>query len=301
MTIAREVHNETSRFYMKGGLGCALHTYHAKKLKVSRHKNAFTENLTEQVEKVFQDIGKHNVSFSISQDMIYERTGELVSYSQLHYLSSRHGKDSNDIKTAGDDLVSCMRRAPKCSYSFLLHNIDNIEETLSQKSLEVQKLGDSNLPQETMSNGEIKYLKKHQATLEKRMRLIHVLSDRSKHKLIESTTKLILEDNKCLKEANEFSLERRYSLRLSEDKKLLLGCAWVMDCELIQFKKFPEVIMIDVTNGTNRNELPFVSFIGTDSNGKTFVVARAFVVNERVFTPYRLLKGFILKTLPQKA
>ena len=76
-----------------------------------------------------------------------------------------------------------------------LHNIDNIEEALSQKSLEVQKLGDSNLPQETMSNGEINYLKRHQAKLEKRMRLIHVLSDRSKHKLIESTTKSILEDN----------------------------------------------------------------------------------------------------------
>ena len=58
--------------------------------------------------------------------------------------------------------------------------------------------------------------------------------------------------------------------------------------------------MIDVTNGTKRNELPFVSFVGKDSHGKTFTVLRAFVANERAFTFYWLLKLFVSKTLPQK-
>ena len=58
--------------------------------------------------------------------------------------------------------------------------------------------------------------------------------------------------------------------------------------------------MIDVTNGTNRNELPFVSFVEKDSLGKTFTIVRAFVGNERAFTFYWLLKVFVSKTLPQK-
>ena len=73
-----------------------------------------------------------------------------------------------------------------------------------------------------------------------------------------------------------------------------------MDCKLLQFKKFPEVLIIDVTNGTNRNELPFVSFVGKDSHGKTFTVVHAFVANERAFTLYWLLKVFVSKTLLRK-
>ena len=58
--------------------------------------------------------------------------------------------------------------------------------------------------------------------------------------------------------------------------------------------------MIDVTIGTNRNELPFVSFVGKDSHGKTFDIVRAFLANERAFTFYWLLKAFVSKPLPQK-
>ena len=163
--------------------------------------------MSKQVEKVFQDIGCHNVSFSIAQDMINERTGEYISYNRLHYLSSRGEKDVNDIKTAGDDLVNCMRRTGDCVYSFLLHNIEEEKSLLSQKSLEVQQLGESNFPTKTMSDGEVKYLNNHTKTMEKRMHLLHVLSKRSKQKLIESTTKLIIEDNKSLVETNKFSLQ----------------------------------------------------------------------------------------------
>ena len=125
--------------------------------------------MSEQVEKVFQDIGCHNVSFSIAQDMIHERTGEYISYNRLYYLSSRGEKDVNDIKTAGNDLVNCMRRTSKCVYSFLLHNIEEDKSPLSQKSLEVQQLGESNFPTKIMSDGEVKYLNNHTKTMEKRI------------------------------------------------------------------------------------------------------------------------------------
>ena len=54
---------------------------------------------------------------------------------------------------------------------------------------------------------------------------------------------------------------------------------------------------MDVTNGANQNELPFVSFIGKDSNGKTFVIACAFVANGRAFTFCWLLKVFFIKNV----
>ena len=119
ITIVREKDKKTSRYYMKGGLGCALHTHHAKENRVTWHSGVYSNELSEQVEKVFQDIGCHNVSFSIAQDMIHERTGEYISYNR-------------DIKTAGDDLVNCMRRTGNCIYSFLLHNIEEDKSPLSR-------------------------------------------------------------------------------------------------------------------------------------------------------------------------
>ena len=87
--------------------------------------------MSKQVEKVFQDIGCHNVSFSIAQDMIHKRTSKYISYNRLYYLGSRGENDVNDIKTAGDDLVNCMRRTGDCVYSFLLHIIEEDKSPLS--------------------------------------------------------------------------------------------------------------------------------------------------------------------------
>ena len=89
-----EKHKKTSRYYMKGGLGCALHTHNAKENWVTWHSGVYSNELSEQVEKVFQDIGCHNVFFSIAQDMIHERRGNYISYNRLYYLIKGDGKDA---------------------------------------------------------------------------------------------------------------------------------------------------------------------------------------------------------------
>ena len=98
--------------------------------------------------------------------MIHERTSDYISYNRLYYLSSRDGKDVNHIETAGDYSINGMRRTSNCVYSFLLHSIEG------DKSLEVQKLGESNFPRKKMSNGEVKYLNNHTKMVEKRMCLL---------------------------------------------------------------------------------------------------------------------------------
>ena len=173
-------------------------------------KKACSGALSAQVEKVFLDIGRQNMFFPISQNMVHERTGEHVSYSQIHYLSGRNGKDSNDIKTSGDDLVNFMREIGQCIYSFLLHKIEEDEQPLSNKSLKFQRLCESTYHPETMRNGEVKYLKEHVFTMERRIkkyRLLHVVSKRTTQKLLESTTQLIIEDNKALEKENKLSLQ----------------------------------------------------------------------------------------------
>merc|ERR1712232_591097 len=50
ITIA--IDKKTSHYYMKGGLGCALHNHHAKENRVTWHGGVYSNELKKQVEKV---------------------------------------------------------------------------------------------------------------------------------------------------------------------------------------------------------------------------------------------------------
>jgi len=128
-------------FNMKGGIGCATHTNDANFKGVTQNKMLHSAEFPKQVEKLFQDIGKNNVSVSVALNMIHQRTGDYVSYSNFHYLSGKNKSSGNDIITSGDDFVNCMRKIGICTYSFLLRNIEEHETSLSYNSLQFHRLG----------------------------------------------------------------------------------------------------------------------------------------------------------------
>ena len=49
------------------------------------------------------------------------------------------------------------------------------------------------------------------------------------------------------------------------------------------FEHFPEVICVDTVSDTNKNKRPILTISGKDSFGKTFIILRAFLPNERAW------------------
>jgi hypothetical protein len=68
--------------------------------------------------------------------------------------------------------------------------------------------------------------------------------------------------------------------RLKVGQKILLAIAWVRSDERRLFELFPEVLMLDVTFGTNNEGRPLCVSASTDAELKTFTPVRAFLPSE---------------------
>jgi hypothetical protein len=70
---------------------------------------------------------------------------------------------------------------------------------------------------------------------------------------------------------------------LADNDALLLGVIWVSADERSLFEKFPNVVKIDTTFGTNNQGLPLVVISGLTANNEVFTIARGNLPNERAF------------------
>jgi len=68
--------------------------------------------------------------------------------------------------------------------------------------------------------------------------------------------------------------------RLKVGQKILLAVAWVRTDERRLFQLFPEILMVDVTHGTNSETRPLCVSASIDANMKTFTPIRAFLPSE---------------------
>jgi hypothetical protein len=63
-------------------------------------------------------------------------------------------------------------------------------------------------------------------------------------------------------------------------KKVLIGCAWCREDEVRLFKMFPEVLMVDVTMGTNNQRMPQLVSCSPGPDMKIFTPVRAFLPSQ---------------------
>ena len=68
--------------------------------------------------------------------------------------------------------------------------------------------------------------------------------------------------------------------RLKVGQKILLAFAWVRSDERRLFELYPEILMVDVTHGTNSEARPLFIAASLDANMKTFTPIRAFLPSE---------------------
>ena len=81
--------------------------------------------------------------------------------------------------------------------------------------------------------------------------------------------------------------------------EVILAVGWARDSELKLFKKFPEVVKMDCTHSTNREERPLFNLVGKDSNKKIYTVMRCLLPSEKGAIFVTLLTNIIPKILGQ--
>jgi hypothetical protein len=78
-----------------------------------------------------------------------------------------------------------------------------------------------------------------------------------------------------------FISKQRQARAIPVDQDLFVAVLWVTKGERELFRKFPSVVKIDTTFGTNDRSMPLLSITGLNSNGQTFTIARAYLPNEQ--------------------
>jgi hypothetical protein len=92
-----------------------------------------------------------------------------------------------------------------------------------------------------------------------------------------------------------FISAQRSCRKIPIDQDLFVAVLWVTKGEKEMFRKFPNVVKIDTTFGTNDRSMPLLSVTGLNSNGNTFTIARAYIPNEQSW----VFRWILSHALPQ--
>ena len=102
------------------------------------------------------------------------------------------------------------------------------------------------------------------------------------HVLAESKELTLLEiDESDENEMITMSNARINSIKMNHDQDLLLALAWVIPEELHLAYLYPEVIMVDVVCGVNKEQLPLLTITGITRFNIVFNVLREYLPNQR--------------------
>ena len=120
------------------------------------------------------------------------------------------------------------------------------------------------------------------------------------HKNIGSTLEADLAFTKFWPEPERSSMRafitaQRLCRKIPIDQDLFVAVLWVTKGEREMFRKYPNVVKIDTTFGTNDRSMPLLSITGLNSNGQTFTIARAYIPNEQSW----VFRWILSHALPQ--
>jgi hypothetical protein len=74
----------------------------------------------------------------------------------------------------------------------------------------------------------------------------------------------------------------RSSMTISDNEDVLLAVSWVSTSELDILSKFPSIIVLDVTEKTNREKRGLFVATGIDGNNKIFPALHSFMPNAKM-------------------
>ena len=83
----------------------------------------------------------------------------------------------------------------------------------------------------------------------------------------------------------------------THEVEVLLGVGWTIDEDVRVIRKFPEVVKMDCTFSTNREDRPLFNIVSKDSNGKLCTVMRCLLPSEKRAVFHTILNNVIPKVL----
>jgi hypothetical protein len=93
---------------------------------------------------------------------------------------------------------------------------------------------------------------------------------------------------------DHFVAEHRRSRKIPDDQDMFLAVVWMTASERSLFRKFPYVVKIDVTFGTNARGIPLLTVTGKTSDNQVFTVLRCWIPNEQAW----IFRWLLLHALP---
>ena len=92
-----------------------------------------------------------------------------------------------------------------------------------------------------------------------------------------------------------FISAQRRAREIPNEQDLFVAVMWVTKGERELFRKFPNLVKIDTTFGTNDRSMPLLSITGLTSTGQTFTIVRAYIPNEQAW----VFRWILSHSLPQ--
>ena len=218
-------------FYVVPGFGNMKHSHHPK---FGDNNINLPPRLLDEVNKDFVgDMGDGHASNAIIRNILFLKTGKLVSRSNINYMKkTAHDVSENDkmrdmCNMSPTDIM--LRKCQTKGYDYMVLFQDPCHGLLPRTEL---FSGLDGSKEETCLTG-----------------LSHSES----------------------KDINNYINTGRLSLRLDCHQKYMMAFAWVSPSERERFNLFPEIITVDTVLGTNNENRPLLTMGGKDSNCKMFI------------------------------
>lgn len=243
-----------------------FHEYHPRR----DHLGSSLRYLRGEEMELIEDCGTASSFSGTGRNLHYVRakraknTPTLLTSRQIRYVQSGQFEEeeedgkSNKEKNSDVDNLYVNLSNQKCSYVSLLQRSPDSRSP---------RISDNQLFSETCKGGRL-----------------------------TSTTNVLAggSDDPLMAEANIFATKHRVQRKIRPDQDLMIGIAFASPFQLKRHMLFPQVIHIDCTADTNKEQRPLLTITAKDSNGHFFTVLTCYLPNEKAWS----FKWFFANALP---
>lgn len=299
---------DLSGYYILLGWGQAHHEHHAK---LSAADLSFPSRLVESHDQeIFSAIKDSRVNDGAGRHFFKQWTGYNISRSKFRYISRRNerslGSTSVADVTSVESFITTLTNSDKFSWAILYDEIvdvlpkentsvitEQVTERDNMQATEEETTGETEqevLIQET--NVERGFADILQENLEEVPDFADILNPDRTYVYANKTTR-----DRLRKEMRGHAAEKRASLPgLSPSQKMVLAIAWGVNDAIRLFKLHPEVICCDVTEDTNNEKRPLLTFSVKESHNNQVVFLNVLLPDEKACS-FRWVFQAVLPTL----
>lgn len=264
-------------YYLSLSSGCVNHEHHPK---LRAQDIPFRSCLTELHEQeIAASITAARVNDGAGCMVFQERVGHYISSRKFRHISRRNKRSQGSVSVANvtsmESLITTLRQSEEHSWAILYDEIVDIAENHEAEVAPDASTEQEVLIQETNVTPDLSELL--QVPLEEIPEMTDVLDPDSTYVYADKGTR-----ERLRVEMRQHAIEKRASLHsLSSNQKMVVAMAWGVNDAVGLFKMYPEVLYCDVTEDTNNEKRPLLTFSIRESHGKQIVFRNVLLPDEK--------------------